>query len=153
MHKPELDRALSSYVPVGASGAYMPSELPGNVGYTEQRDPNVSYPAARPAAYGGKPLRFISPLSNYANEVASSPMGNMVGSYGISRSNQMLANSSQPLNTARQIVRDKFGEENSTLAAAAYQRVPISNEVQPVLFGPPTGPGIMPQKLFHQGCP
>lgn len=153
MHKPELDRALSSYVPVGASGAYMPSELPGNVGYTEQRDPNVSYPAARPAAYGGKPLRFISPLSNYANEVASSPMGNMVGSYGISRSNQMLANSSQPLNTARQIVRDKFGEENSTLAAAAYQRVPISNEVQPVLFGPPTGPGIMPPKIVSSGMP
>lgn len=153
MHKPELDRALSSYVPVGASGAYMPSELPGNVGYTEQRDPTVSYPAARPAAYGGKPLRFISPLSDYANEVASSPMGNIAESYNISRSNQMLANSSQPLNTAGQIVRDKSAIGNSILAAAAYQRVPVSTEVQPVLFGPPTGPGIMPPKIVSSGLP
>ncbi len=153
MHKPELDRALSSYVPVGASGAYMPSELPGNVGYEEQRNPNVSYPAARPAPYGGKPLRFISPLSDYASEVASSPMGGMGQSYNISRSNKMLANSGNPLNTAGKIIRDQSGLGNSILAAAAYQRVPVSNEVQPVLFGPPTGPGIMPPKIVASGLP
>ena len=153
MHKAELDRALSSYVPVGASGAYMPSELPGNVSYTEQRNPAVSYPAARPAPYGGKPLRFISPLSNYANSVASSSMGDMAGYSNISRSNQMLADSSGSLNTARELIRDQSGLQNSILGAAAYQRVPVSSQVQPVLFGPPTGPGIMPAKIVQSGLP
>jgi hypothetical protein len=153
MHKQELDRALSSYVPVGASGAYMPQEAPGNVGYVEQRDPAVSYPAARPAAYGGKPLRFISPLSDYASAAASSPIGGIAGSYNISRSNEMLANSSGPLNTARQLVRGQSGAQNDALAAAAYQRVPVSSEVQPLQFGPPTGPGIMPAKIVSAGLP
>ena len=153
MHKPELDRALSSYVPVGASGAYMPQETPGNVGYTEQRDPAVSYPAARPAPYGGKPLRFISPVSDYANAVASSPVGYNAQFSNISRSNEMLAGSSGPLNTARKLIRGMSGSENSQLAAAAYQRVPISSQVQPVQFGPPTGPGIMPAKIVASGLP
>jgi hypothetical protein len=153
MHKQELDRALSSYAPVGASGAYMPQEVPGNVGYVEQRDPAVSYPAARPAAYGGKPLRFISPLSDYAGAAASSPMGASAGSYNISRSNQILANSSGSLNTARQLIRGQSGAQNDALAAAAYQRVPVSSQVQPVQFGPPTGPGIMPSKIVASGMP
>jgi hypothetical protein len=153
MHKQELDRALSSYVPVGASGAYMPQETPGNVGYTEQRDPAVSYPAARPAPYGGKPLRFISPLSDYAGASASSPIGSSAGSYNISRSNQILGNSSGSLNTARQLVRGQSGAQNDALAAAAYQRVPVSSQVQPVQFGPPTGPGIMPAKIVGSGMP
>jgi hypothetical protein len=153
MHKPELDRALSSYVPVGASGAYMPQETPGNVGYVEERDPSVSYPAARPAPYGGKPLRFISPLSDYASAVSSSPVGYNAGFSNISRSNEELADSSGPLNTARRLVRDVSGAGNSQLAAAAYQRVPVSSEVQPVQFGPPTGPGIMPPKIVASGLP
>jgi hypothetical protein len=153
MHKQELDRALSSYVPVGASGAYMPQETPGNVGYVEQRDPAVSYPAARPAPYGGKPLRFISPLSDYAEAAASSPIGSTAGSYNISRSNQVLANSSGSLNTARQLVRGQSGAQNDALAAAAYQRVPVSTQVQPVQFGPPAGPGIMPAKIVAAGMP
>jgi hypothetical protein len=153
MHKQELDRALSSYVPVGASGAYMPQETPGNVGYVEQRDPAVSYPAARPAPYGGKPLRFISPLSDYAGASASSPIGSAAGSYNISRSNQILGNSSGSLNTARQLVRGQSGAQNDALAAAAYQRVPVSSQVQPVQFGPPAGPGIMPAKIVGSGTP
>lgn len=153
MHKQELDRALSSYVPVGASGAYMPQEAPGNVGYVEQRDPAVSYPAARPAPYGAKPLRFISPLSDYAGASASSPIGSAAGSYNISRSNQVLGNSSGSLNTARQLVRGQSGAQNDALAAAAYQRVPVSSQVQPVQFGPPAGPGIMPAKIVGSGTP
>lgn len=153
MHKPELDRALSSYVPVGASGAYMPQETPGNVGYTEQRNPAVSYPAARPAPYGGKPLRFISPLSDYAGEMSNSPAGNYDRLSNISQSNQMLASNSGAVNTARQLVRNQSAAGNDLLAAAAYRRVPISNKVQPIQFGPPAGPGIIPSKIVSSGLP
>jgi len=61
MHKPELDRALSSYVPVGVSGAYMPQEEVGAYPPYGQMDSSISYSAAVPTDYNRKALRFISP--------------------------------------------------------------------------------------------
>lgn len=154
MHVAETQRALSSYVPVGDSGAYLPQEQPGSFFYDRQKDPTVSYPAAPVIGYQRKPLRFISPLSDYAQSVSNSPTG-YYGSSGfgsISEKNSILISRAKSLETAKRSVRELTGQQNDSLAAAAF--VPSQSfGAAPITYGPPTGPGIMSERIVAAGMP
>lgn len=154
MHKMELDRALSSYVPVGDSGAYLPQESGNFGGPVTMDNPNVSYASVRPANYA-KPLKFFPPMGQQGGST-----GNPIyvgqgrqGRLALAQANQYASSAAAPLNTARKKVRLQSNALNDYLASAAYVKTPTSSDQQMAVFGPPTGPGIMPEKIVSAGLP
>lgn len=155
MHQMELDRALSSYVPVGDSGAYLPQESGNFGGPATMGNPNVSYPAARPVSYSKGPLKFYSPMGQPG---ATDGNQNFVGQgrqgrLRLALSNRYSSAAATPLNTAQQKVRLQSNALNDYLASAAYVKVPTSTTPQMPIYGPPTGSGIMPEKIVASGLP
>jgi hypothetical protein len=154
MHKMELDRGLSSYVPVGDSGAYLPQEDGNYGGPATMGNPNVTYAAARPVNYGGKSFRFISPMSGNNNTNQLSYVGQGSRSReALAYSNRNISSAAAPLNTAGKKIRLQSGALNDYLASAAYSPIPRSANPQMAIYGPPTGPGIMPEKIVTAGMP
>lgn len=148
MHKEELDRALASYVPVGAGGAYLPQEQPMAIPFNERNDESVSYPAVTPFRYGGKPLRFISPLTGHAALTSASPSGYSVASGDISSSNEILRANAGYAESAKRITREAIGQRNSVLSTSA-----LAPTQGGITYGPPVGPGIMTERVIPAGMP
>ena len=154
MHKMELDRGLSSYVPVGDSGAYLPQEDGNYGGPATMGNPAVTYAAARPVNYGGKSFKFISPMPGNGSDNQLSYVGQGSRSReALAYSNRNISSAAAPLNTAGKKIRLQSGALNDYLASAAYTPVPRSSNPQMAIYGPSTGPGIMSEKIVTAGMP
>jgi len=142
MHEQEVLAGLASYSPVGAGGAYMPQEQRGYTGVVGNQDPNISYAAVQPSKFGGKPLKFISPVNAMPGPIPSNIASVSGGNGLIANSNRNLSQQSGSTNTAAGMVR---------AAASSMNQSAING--QGIVYGPPAGPGIMPAKIVNAGLP
>lgn len=139
MHEEEVSNALSSYVPVGYSGAYDPSGLLSSGRVTPIFTDQNTFDTGKESG------TFTS----------SAPQSSLMTGLQIASRNKFFETQAAPLNTARNLSTNAIASANREYGNySLYGRPPAGNQPPAFpLYGPPPVPGYIPPQIVPAGTP